>query len=156
MASLFFPPPTRFLTAVPAKLKASSAAAAAAAAAVPPAQPGAGDDAAAGPAPGTDEYMCVFCEYTLLYGDSPSARRKLVSKRKKLLARKERARVRASGVANGTKTFASGTGGGSKQIRKTEQDDEDAYEGGEDWECDDEILPNGQCRCVVLPPVYRR
>lgn len=137
MASIYFPPPTRFLTATPAKLKASAAAA-------PPVQPAAGEDAS--PAPGTDEYMCVFCEYTLLYGDSPAARRKLVSKRKKLLARKERARERASGVANGTKTFASGTGGGSKQIRKPEQDDEDAYEGGEDWECDDEILSNGQCR----------
>lgn len=134
MASLFFPPPTRLLSAAPPKYKAAAAAAASA-----------GEDA---PAPGSDEYLCVFCEHTLLYGNSASRRRKLVSKRKKMLARKQRARERASGVANGTKTFAAGNGGPSKHIRKIDQDDEDDDYDGDDWECDDEILPNGQCRCV--------
>lgn len=131
MASLFFPPPTRFLSALPSKLKTS-----------PSANANANANAADDPQPGSDEYLCVLCEYRLFYG-STEVRKRMVSKRKRMIARKQRAQERATGVANGTKPFGTK---GSRRVGRTGRD-EDGYE-GEDWECDDEVMEDGSCRCV--------
>lgn len=133
MASLFFPPPTRFLSALPPKLKTSASASANA-------------NAADDPQPGSDEYLCVLCEYRLFYG-SDEVRKRMVSKRKRMIARKQRAQERATGVANGTKPFGTK---GSRRVGRTGRD-EDGFE-GEDWECDDEVMEDGSCRCAFLIP----
>ncbi|CDZ98311.1 trna guanine-n1-methyltransferase [Phaffia rhodozyma] len=107
MSSLLFPTSSRFLAAKPNRYRSSAYMT---------------DEAA------SEEYICIFCDYSLFYG-STEASKKAVAKRKKTLARRRRAKERASGVANGL---------AKKSVERVHDDDED------DWDCDEELLPNGQ------------
>lgn len=144
IANLLFPPPTRFLSAQPRRSRSSNA------------QPHADD-------PPSDEYLCVFCSYDLFYGTS-DAKRKIVEKRKKTLARRRRAKERASGVANGTAKAAKKTkGAGGKKANMRSRGvgddgvDDDEYrpegncagvgsEDGDEPDCDEEDAGGGECR----------
>ena len=144
IANLLFPPPTRFLSAQPRRGRSAN-------------QPHPDD-------PPSEEYLCVFCSYDLFYGTT-DAKRKVIEKRKKMLARRRRAKERASGVANGTgtaKTTKKAKGAGKKANMRSRgvgddgvDDDDYRPEGNstgvqpeeedEEWDCD-ETGEDGKCR----------
>ena len=141
ISNLLFPPPTRFLSAQPRRYRSS--------------QPSADE-------PPSEEYLCVYCDYDLFYGTN-DAKRKVVEKRKKTLARRRRAKERASGVANGTskaakKTKAAGGKKANMRSRGVGDDgvDDDEYrpegnaasvgsEEAEEWDCDEEGVDGAKC-----------
>ncbi|KAJ3984088.1 hypothetical protein F5890DRAFT_1594841 [Lentinula detonsa] len=65
-----------------------------------------------------DEWLCVFCEFQLFFGDD-SEYRKALNKRKNILKRRRRARERAAAAASG---------------QNKEGDDEDDYEDDAEYE----------------------
>lgn len=77
-----------------------------------------------------EEWLCVFCEYELFFGEEGEYR-KAVRRRKAVLKRRRRARERAaaaaSGHGTGTGKFTSTTAASAKKTRQQEEEDGDDY-----------------------------
>ncbi|KAH6889007.1 hypothetical protein BKA70DRAFT_883895 [Coprinopsis sp. MPI-PUGE-AT-0042] len=90
-----------------------------------------------------DEWICLFCEYDLFYGDDALFRRG-VKNRKKVLKRRRRARERAAAAASGVKTgLKAATGGAAARANSptgqpagnpSAGGDEDEYDGDPGYE----------------------
>ncbi|KAE9390447.1 hypothetical protein BT96DRAFT_959787 [Gymnopus androsaceus JB14] len=76
-----------------------------------------------------DEWVCVFCEYELFFGDDGEYR-KAVRRRKSVLKRRRRARERAAAAASGTKAKFPSSTSTQATAKKTRQEDEE--EDGDD------------------------
>jgi hypothetical protein len=95
--------------------------------------------------------LCVYCDYDLFYGTN-EAKKKVIEKRKKTLARRRRAKERASGVANGTakaakKTTPKTAGGGKRANMRSRGVGDD---GVDDEVEDDEYRPEGTATGVPV------
>ncbi|KAJ9107668.1 hypothetical protein QFC21_001128 [Naganishia friedmannii] len=123
LATLFFPPPTRFLNSRPRKPDSTGQ------------QSGANQQKPAPSRPITDptdeEYVCSLCEYDLFFG-SEQAMFKAIDRRKKVLERRQKAQEKAKGVmaGKGLRTRNKKSGGDGD-----ETEDDDRCAGGDQCHC---------------------
>ncbi|KAJ3768367.1 hypothetical protein FB446DRAFT_650556 [Lentinula raphanica] len=91
-----------------------------------------------------EEWLCVFCEYELFFGDEMEYR-KALNRRKAVLKRRRRARERAAAAASGqTKVSSTSKKSSSQQQSAPVAARRDSEEDGDEEEEDDaEYEPNG-------------
>ncbi|KAJ9115922.1 hypothetical protein QFC22_005065 [Naganishia vaughanmartiniae] len=127
LATLFFPPPTRFLNSRPRKPDSTG-------------QPSQSNQQKSAPSrpladPADDEYVCSLCEYDLFFG-TEQAMFKAIDRRKKVIERRQKAQEKAKGVMAGKGLRPKSKKGGGGDGGDTEDDERCA--GGE------------QCRCAEI------
>jgi hypothetical protein len=84
-----------------------------------------------------EEWICLFCEYSLFYGEEAEYRR-AIRNRKKILKRRRRARERAAAAASGVSAAMKNIAPVPEKAR-VEEDEDEEYD-GQDY---DSVLPTG-------------
>ncbi|KAJ3825721.1 hypothetical protein F5880DRAFT_1477756 [Lentinula raphanica] len=89
-----------------------------------------------------EEWLCVFCEYELFFGDEMEYR-KALNRRKAVLKRRRRARERAAAAASGQTKVSTSKKSSSQQPAPVAARRDSEEDGDEEEEDDAEYEPNG-------------